>query len=335
MNPFDGGGGGGGGVLPLPIRPPVPVPAPAPPPIPCPPPICVPPGPPLLPAGVWPGEGPCFPPSPSGPDPGATGQGSGAPHNGGGGHGRAARICDPATGEEPPVPEPAPGGGAEGCFAAGTLVLTETGLVAIECVTQGTEVWTYDLGEMTWQLRAVIGTSRSTFTGSVLTIALDGALVQATGDHPFWVLGGTGLTTRPSVSGIPEEGVASLRAGRWVYARDLRVGDALLCRDGERRSVSGIEARIQSVVVFNLQVESPNTFAVGRHGELVHNKPRKRRGLDFVDRLIDKYSLTDEEVEELHEAFKAERNNTDGEPSEEQLEEAARDIYDNRGGGVR
>jgi hypothetical protein len=57
-----------------------------------------------------------------------------------------------------------------------------------------------------------------------------------------------------------------------VEAGELRVGDVLLLRSGERAPVTRLEVRWAAVPVYNLHVEGLHCYAVGRQGVLVHNK---------------------------------------------------------------
>lgn len=59
--------------------------------------------------------------------------------------------------------------------------------------------------------------------------------------------------------------------GRWVEARDLRVGDVLYTTSGRTETVSAVAIRHEVVTVYNLTVATHHTYSVGTGGILVHN----------------------------------------------------------------
>jgi hypothetical protein len=60
--------------------------------------------------------------------------------------------------------------------------------------------------------------------------------------------------------------------GRWVNARDLRVGDELISRSQLSLHVLGIAVRNEITTVYNLTVADYHTYAVEISEILVHNK---------------------------------------------------------------
>jgi RHS repeat-associated protein len=61
--------------------------------------------------------------------------------------------------------------------------------------------------------------------------------IVSTAGHPFWVKSGDDLASRPFVDdllGEEDSEISDLALGRWVQACDLRVGDVLSSRRGER-----------------------------------------------------------------------------------------------------
>ncbi len=159
------------------------------------------------------------------------------------------------------------------CFPPGTLVSTEDGPKAIEDIRAGQNVWACDLSTETWKLCNVSDTLNAIYHGDIVTLEVAGASIDATGNHPFWVLEGDELEKRR----MPEH-VYALEPGvigrsRWVDARDLRNGDLVLHRSGEFSRITRIKSRPESMVVFNIRVEELHTYAVGRNEILVHNRP--------------------------------------------------------------
>ena len=136
------------------------------------------------------------------------------------------------------------------CFAAGTLVWTETGTVAIEDLRQGDRVLSQNSnsGELTYQM--VLGTTIRP-PSETLYIQVGGEQIQATLGHPFWVVG----------SG-------------WRMAKQLKAGDQLHGVQGGM-SIDGIEPGPTSEA-HNLVVSETSTYFVGKHRLLVHdNMPRR------------------------------------------------------------
>jgi RHS repeat-associated protein len=83
------------------------------------------------------------------------------------------------------------------CFPAGTPVHTPTGLVAIEAIAPGDRVWAFDHQQLCWNEREVVEVYRLLHRGTMATIQVNGETVRATGGHPFWVVQGEGLASRP------------------------------------------------------------------------------------------------------------------------------------------
>jgi RHS repeat-associated protein len=161
-----------------------------------------------------------------------------------------------------------------GCFVAGTPVATEVGLRPIDQIQEGEKVWSYDLGSAQWFLRRVLSTMRRQYEGDIVTIAVGQDQIRATGNHPFWVTEGVDLQGRPHPEHAePEEPGNAL--GRWVDARDLKTGDAVMLRNGERAAVRSLRTELTSTHVFNINVEELNNCCVGAHEILVHNRKIK------------------------------------------------------------
>lgn len=151
----------------------------------------------------------------------------------------------------------------------------------IEQVRAGDRVWACDPATGRWAARAVVRPLAHAYDGDVITVRAAGAVIEATGNHPFWVAAGAGLPDRPEAHDVPAGERAALAsggdrshgaAGRWVEARDLRVGDRVLLRDGRTTPVEGVAIRPAALPVYNLEVAGLHTYAVGAAGVLVHNK---------------------------------------------------------------
>ncbi len=109
---------------------------------------------------------------------------------------------------------------------------------------------------------------------ALVHVVVDADEIVATAGHPFWVVDGQDLQSRPQPKQLAVgEDAGQALPGRWVDSHDLLPGDVIQCLDGRRRVVEQITLRqVQGVPVANLTVESNHTFAVGECGILVHNR---------------------------------------------------------------
>src|SRR5262249_58083775 len=111
------------------------------------------------------------------------------------------------------------------CFAAGTPVATEDGPRAIETVEPGEKVWAFNFDAGAWQLCRVVERLERLHHGDMVKVQVGDEQIDATGNHPFWVIEGTGLDRRPEPEHVAaaEPGNENV-PGRWVDARDLQPG---------------------------------------------------------------------------------------------------------------
>jgi len=162
--------------------------------------------------------------------------------------------------------------GGGGCFASGTEVLTDFGLCAIEKVEAGTKVYVHDFATGEWILKNVHERFSHQYEGDMVTIQIDQSMIQATGNHPFYVLRGEELPSRPLPQDIPKEEQIMTGHGRWVEARALRKGDVLKNKDDGDLIVTTISIQYEKIKVYNLEVEGYHNYAIHQNGLLVHNK---------------------------------------------------------------
>ena len=127
------------------------------------------------------------------------------------------------------------------CFAAGTLVLTPSGYLAIDEVEVGDYVLSQsEDGEAAF--RRVEATWERVLPVTELTVVSadgDEVALRVTAEHPFYVEG---------------EG--------WTEVGDRALGDLLLGTDGELLEVVGLHATDDVEVVYNLTVEGFHTYFV-------------------------------------------------------------------------
>ena len=158
-----------------------------------------------------------------------------------------------------------------GCFLVDTPVLTKDGMIPIDAVWPGTTLSVYDPLTDRWAEHDVQRTVGLAYTGDVITIEIGGKTVEVTGNHPFLVADGSRLKRRRLPEELPAIESLSPVAGRWVEARHLRKGDALLSLYGPRQRINSVSTRIAATRVYHLAVSGPHTYTIERTGIVVHN----------------------------------------------------------------
>ncbi|MFI6663208.1 Hint domain-containing protein [Streptomyces sp. NPDC050523] len=144
------------------------------------------------------------------------------------------------------------GGGETGCFVRGTLVATENGVSPIEQIAVGDKVQTYDFDRRGSKLEKVIRVFESP-RDEIVVIESTGGDVSCTPRHRFYV-------------------------NRWTAAEDLKRGDVISCREGQRVEIVGIRQKVEPQLVYNLAVEGSHNYFVGELGLLVHNAKKSDPG---------------------------------------------------------
>ena len=158
-----------------------------------------------------------------------------------------------------------------GCFPAGTVVQTPKGPRAIEAIAAGTEVYSWNLATGRWVVEQVVEPLSHAYVGDMISVQFGALEVQATGNHPFYVMSGERLEARPPAEDVPAVERNASGSGRWVEARDLLPGDVLVSRAGDL-VVTGTTSRRADTTVHNLSVGGGHNYAVSGAGILVHNK---------------------------------------------------------------
>ncbi len=138
-------------------------------------------------------------------------------------------------------------GGGGGCFPAGTKIATPRGPVSIETLASGDEVFAVDgAGRTVQTVVKVLFVSKSPVT----KVRVGEGVLAVTEEHPL-----------------------AIERGRFRQAGELQPGNRILrWKDGRlvERKVHGISHSVGDELVFNLQVDGPNTFIAD--GIVVHNK---------------------------------------------------------------
>ena len=159
------------------------------------------------------------------------------------------------------------------CFVAGTLVLTATGLMAIEQINVGDLVYAADAETLEVSMKPVLETYIRE-TSNLVHLTINGETIISTSDHPYYVKG-----------------------KGFVNAESLWIGAKLIDNAGETHYIEQIYRESLdncSKKVYNFKVDVQHTYFVGEHSILVHNaeySPTKPR---YGDRRI-----SDEEYDEL------------------------------------
>ncbi len=135
------------------------------------------------------------------------------------------------------------------CFAPGTLVQTEYGLVPIETVSVGDYVWSLDpeSGDFGWQqVTEVLVTPDQGVSEYLVCDETDSCEpLLATPSHPMWTSRG------------------------WVGLGELEAGEEVWTVDGWKTVFWNADLEAQTV--YNLEVEGFHTYFVGEIGAWVHN----------------------------------------------------------------
>lgn len=128
------------------------------------------------------------------------------------------------------------------CVAAGTLIDTATGRVAVEALKRGDRVWSWDLERKERVLSEVVAISEPR---PAATLLIEGKL-RVTGSHPIYADGG------------------------WVRASELAPSAALVSADGTALSLSQVDHDRAVAEVYDISVTWPHNYFAD--GILVHNK---------------------------------------------------------------
>ncbi len=169
----------------------------------------------------------------------------------GGGVGGAAERGTLDAGGDALESQPRPQ--CEGSFAAGTLIATEDGPLAIEEVRLGQKVWAKNQRDDRLQLRQVLQTLQRRARGTLSVTLLDQVesqreVLSLTDEHPIWVA----------------------NAG-WTEAAALRVGDLVDSGRGGWLTVEDMTIVEQPTTVYNFEVTGAHSYFAGTLQAWVHN----------------------------------------------------------------
>ena len=139
------------------------------------------------------------------------------------------------------------------CFVAGTMILTASGLVAIENIKAGDKVISIDPETFETAEKTVLETYIREVT-TLVHLTVNGEEIVTTVDHPFYV---------------KDKG--------FINAGELKINDELLDSNGNILLIENfaIELTEKPVTVYYFQVEDFHTYHVGEFRILVHNADYK------------------------------------------------------------
>lgn len=135
------------------------------------------------------------------------------------------------------------------CFTKDTNVLTASGMVSIADINVGDLVYSFNEEDKNYSYQKV--TQKLTNqVDETIQISTRSGYVESTLNHPYYTDVG------------------------WVEAKDLKVGDKLVCDNGEYESITDIKkiAHIEPITTYNLAIENNHTYIVGEDHLIVHNK---------------------------------------------------------------
>lgn len=141
-------------------------------------------------------------------------------------------------------------------FTGDTLVHTEAGTKPIQDIKVGDKVRAYT----EWNSQEVVEVVEDIITNTqdylLVKLTLEsGEVIEATNQHPFYILG-----------------------RGWVEAEDLKIGYPLYRGDDSTLSIASIETEARHETVYNLSVANANTYFVGIDKVLVHNAKKRKCG---------------------------------------------------------
>jgi hypothetical protein len=130
--------------------------------------------------------------------------------------------------------------GIRPCFPAGTMLKTPTGWKAVEEFRAGDAIVSRPeyRPEATNTVRPV--TRLLTRAGKILTLWVNGRVIETTHEHPWWVVG-----------------------KGWTTANSLQVNDEFLTSDNRKVLLERIVDEDRYLTVYNLEVEADHTYFVG------------------------------------------------------------------------
>ncbi len=134
------------------------------------------------------------------------------------------------------------------CFKGGTKVYTENGLINIEQLKEGINVYSIDLETEKLELKPIVKFFKSE-VNEVYNIFIGKEIITVTSEHPFFV-----------------------ESKGWIKVKELKERDLLLTSNGINKEITKITKVNQNVIVYNIEVLDNHNYFVSEIKVLVHNK---------------------------------------------------------------
>ena len=172
------------------------------------------------------------------------------------------------------------------CFVAGTMVLTASGLTAIEKIRAGDKVISTNAETFETEEKLVLETYIRQ-TDKLIHLVINGEEIITTETHPFYV-----------------------KDRGFVDAGELLVGDSLLDVHGNVLLIEDIQIEYpeEPTTVYNFQVEDFHTYHVGEQFVLVHNASSKYATAQEFEKAISHMSPDERVAAVRNEAAEVARN---------------------------
>ena len=135
------------------------------------------------------------------------------------------------------------------CFSAQTKVHTETGLVEMQYIQPGTNVYSYNERTREIELNQVKQVFKSTSYRRINIGLSNGEIIETTKEHPFY-------TTE----------------GFYKEAKSLSESDTLLVFNSNQITIESMSSIDGPEQVFNIEVANNHNYYAGNAGALVHNE---------------------------------------------------------------
>ena len=165
------------------------------------------------------------------------------------------------------------------CFAAGTLVHTESGIAAIETIKAGDHVLSWNQDSQQLEYKTVVRTFVHV-APEVVAISAEGESkpIVVTPGHPLYA-----HRARENASSKGDD------EGAWVSAGELHAGDEMRRPDGQWVRINKVERQVRPVSVYNFEVADNHDYFVTSQGILVHNQSPR-----IISRIHDSAKLVKE-----------------------------------------
>lgn len=124
-------------------------------------------------------------------------------------------------------------------------------------------------------MQPVLNTFKRLREEGMVRLTVGDEVIETTDDHPFWVVEGKDLESRPVPKHCIIEASSNVN-GRWCDAGYVNVGDFIFRKDALHTGVyTQPVITIEKKIVYNIEVLENNNYAVGKNTCLVHNRTAK------------------------------------------------------------